>query len=51
MRAIINDSVGIAGFGLVGYGTYLAYPPASYIVLGLGLCVFALLATKHGKRP
>lgn len=33
-RSVVIDLLAIVGLGLVGYGSFLIYEPASYLILG-----------------
>lgn len=41
--ALARDLAGLAGVGLVAYGTWLVYPPAGFIVGGSLMIAGALL--------
>jgi hypothetical protein len=50
MRAIAPDLLGLIGLALLAYGAWRAWPPAGFMVGGLGLIVLALVASL-AERP
>lgn len=52
-RGLFRDLMSLAGLGLVGYGCWLAWPPAGFIVPGLlmlSLAVFGELVSSGRFR-
>jgi hypothetical protein len=48
MKSALIDITGLAGVGLVGYGSWLIYQPAAFIVTGGLLLSYAVIV---GRRP
>jgi hypothetical protein len=46
MKSALIDITGLAGVGLVGYGSWLIYQPAAFIVTGGLLLSYAVVAGK-----
>jgi hypothetical protein len=44
----ITDGMILAGSGLLFYGIYQIFPPAAYIILGIGL-IFWAIQIERGK--
>jgi hypothetical protein len=42
---------GLAGLLLVAYGCWLAYEPAGFVVLGLGVLADRVADERRGRRP
>ena len=40
---LLTDGLALAGAGLVAYGSWLAWPPAGYIVGGLALIAWGIV--------
>lgn len=43
----VRDALGIIGLGLLGYGCWLIYPPAAFIVPGVVLVGVAIFGTRR----
>ncbi|GEM_PF-2912354 len=42
----IKDILVIAGSLLFGYGLWRIYPPASYMAMGIGMCILGIVGSK-----
>ena len=51
LRDAAVDAAGLGGFALVVYGASLIYPPAAFIVAGVGLLAFAVKAATRAENP
>lgn len=49
-RQTIREIVGAAGAALAGYGAWLSYPPAGFMVAGGILVGLAVLGTLRGGK-
>lgn len=49
-REYFQEFLIVAGIGLVGYGTWLIYRPASFVVVGVLFLAFALLPVILARR-
>ncbi|SHF02100.1 hypothetical protein SAMN02745157_1456 [Kaistia soli DSM 19436] len=45
-RPSVSDLVAIVGVGLIGFGAWLIFPPAGYIVVGSLLLAGAVLGAR-----
>jgi hypothetical protein len=46
--ALARDVAGLVGVGFVGYGAWLAYPPAGYVVVGFAVLAAVYLSARGG---
>lgn len=46
----LRDLIGIAGIGLAGYGTWLIYQPAGFIVAGGAMFALSVIGTWRSMR-
>jgi hypothetical protein len=44
--ALLRDTLGLAGFASFIYGSWLAYPPAGFLMAGLMLMSVALMLSR-----
>jgi len=49
-RQSLREVIGIAGAALAGYGAWLHYPPAGFMVGGFVLIGLAVIGTLRGGR-
>jgi hypothetical protein len=47
---MLRDLIGIAGIGLAGYGTWLIYQPAGFIVAGAAMFGMSIVGTWRSLR-
>lgn len=45
---MIDDIIAFIGLIVLGFGLFLVYPPAMYIVVGLILILFGVLRARKG---
>lgn len=49
MNPYVIDIAGLTGLGAMGYGTFLIYEPAAYIVVGICLIAYAVKAGPNAE--
>lgn len=47
VRSVFVDAIVLVGFGSFSYGTWLVYPPASFVLGGIVLMVAGLAAARR----
>ncbi|MCL1126718.1 hypothetical protein [Shewanella surugensis] len=48
--SLLIDIVGLIGLSLLSYGSWLAWPPAGFIVCGMLLVLYAIKANAQPKN-
>ncbi|HTK34560.1 MAG TPA: hypothetical protein VL358_04630 [Caulobacteraceae bacterium] len=47
---IIRSALAVVGVGLVGYGSWLAWPPAGFLLVGAMLLAASVYGTLQARR-
>lgn len=46
----VDDVIGIIGLVGLGYGAWLAWPPAGFMVIGAIMLAYAVASARHSAR-